>query len=343
MRRLAVIYLLLCCCAAALWPLQCGMMRDVSYGQDFAARVAQDKVVRLLFMGEIMGHMPQVNAARRSNGSYDFSSVFRYVKPMIERADLAVANLETTLSEEPPYSGYPRFRSPASLAEAVRDAGVDVALTANNHALDCGAEGVRATLQVLDDCGLMHTGTSAYGLYGSPLLVDCQGVQIAILNYTFSTNGIPLPDGVGVNMVDKERIAADLQKCASADIRVACLHWGVEYAVAPNREQRALASWLRSQGVDIVVGSHPHTVQRVECDGGGVTIYSLGNFVSNQRMEGTDEGIMVEVECRLRRDNQDLELFTNDIEYRVNILPIWVRHRDYAVIPTALASKGLMH
>ena len=342
MRRLAVIYLLLCCCAAALWPLQCGMVRDVSFGRDVAARAAEDKVVRLLFMGDIMGHMPQVNAARQSDGSYDFSPVFRYVRPLIERADLAVANLETTLSKEPPYSGYPRFRSPASLAEAMRSAGVDVALTANNHALDCGAEGVRATLQTLDDCGLMHTGTSVDSLYGAPLWVDCQGVRIAILNYTFSTNGIARPDGVVVNMIDRERIAADLQECLSADVCVVCLHWGVEYAVTPNREQRALASWLRDQGVDIIVGSHPHTVQRVECDGECTVIYSLGNFVSNQRMEGTDEGIMVEVECHLRRDSQSAGAITY-INYRANILPIWVRHRDYAVIPTMLAPKGLMH
>ena len=342
MKRVAVIYLLLCCCAAALWPLQCGMMRDVSSGQDVAARAAEGKVVRLLFMGDVMGHMPQVNAARQSDGSYDFSPVFQYVKPMIERTDLAVANLETTLSVEPPYSGYPRFCSPASLVEAMYSAGVDVVLTANNHALDCGADGVRKTLQVLDGCGLMHTGTSGESLYSSPLFVDIQGVQIAILNYTFSTNGIALPDGVGVNMVDRERIATDLQECTSADIRVACLHWGIEYAASPNREQRALASWLRDQGVDIIVGSHPHTVQRVECDGESAVIYSLGNFVSNQRMEGTDEGIMVEVECHLRRDNQNTDALTY-INYRANVLPIWVRHRDYAVIPTTLAPKGLMH
>ena len=342
MRRVAVIYLMLCCFAATLWPLQGGAMRDALLGRGVAGCAAKDKCVRLLFMGDIMGHMPQVNAARQSDGNYDFSSVFRYVKPMIEHADLSVANLETTLSVEPPYSGYPRFCSPASLAEAMRSTGVDVVLTANNHALDCGADGVRKTLQVLDDCGLMHTGTSGDSLYSAPLMVECQGVQIAILNYTFSTNGIALPDGVGVNMIDKERIAADLQDCASADIRVACLHWGVEYATTPNREQCALASWLRNQGVDVVVGSHPHTVQRVECDGEGVVIYSLGNFVSNQRMEGTDEGIMVEVECHLRRDNQNESFFT-DIKYSANILPIWVRHRDYAVIPTALASKGLMH
>ena len=342
MRRVAVIYLALCCFAATLWPLQGGAMRDALPGRGIADCSAEDKCVRLLFMGDIMGHMPQVDAARQSDGSYDFSALFRYVKPLIEQADLAVVNLETTLSAEPPYSGYPRFRSPAALAKAMSDAGVDVVLTANNHALDCGAEGVRATLRALDDCGLMHTGTYVDGMHCSPLLVDCQGVQVAILNYTFSTNGIALPEGVGVNMIDRERIAADLRECSSADVRVVCMHWGVEYAVTPNREQRRLASWLRDRGADVIVGSHPHTVQRVECDGESAVIYSLGNFVSNQRMEGTDEGIMVEVECCLRRGNHCADSVA-DTDYRVNILPIWVRHRDYAVIPTMLAPKGLIH
>ncbi|MBQ7856564.1 MAG: CapA family protein [Alistipes sp.] len=363
MRIFAVVYLLLCCCVSLLCPLTCAVP-DASSERGVAACngkacVEQESRVRLLFMGDIMGHMPQVESARRSDGSYDFSPVFRYVKPLIERADLAVANLETTLAAEPPYSGYPRFRTPASLAAAMRDAGVDVVLTANNHSLDCGAEGVQSTLRELDYYGLMHTGTSGEALHCSPLIVDCQGVSIAILNYTFSTNGIPLPEGVGVNMLDRGLIASDLAECAATDVQVVCLHWGVEYAKVASREQRRIAEWLRAEGVDIVVGTHPHTVQGVECDGRSVTLYSLGNFVSNQRMEGTDEGLMAEVECTIRRNAEGAEVKAETAEKgaegaegaapcesecycRVNLLPVWVRHRDYAVIPTLLSPKGLM-
>lgn len=289
-----------------------------------------DREVRLLFAGDIMGHMPQVERARQTDGSFDFSPVFRYVKPLFERADIVLANLETTLAESTPYSGYPRFRTPAHLARAMRDAGIDILFTANNHTLDGGAEGVRSTLQALDREGLQHTGSAllAEQPAHAHLLVERNDIRIAILNYTFSTNGIPTPPGVEVNMLDTTRMARDLRNIPEADIRIVSLHWGVEYATRPNREQRRVASWLLDQGVDIVVGAHPHVVQQAYCNGEHAVIYSLGNFVSNQRMEGCDGGILAEVDIKLNEAGQKSIL--------LNILPVWVRQRDYAVIPSIL-------
>lgn len=182
-----------------------------------------------------MQHMPQVEAARCGE-RFDYRPVFAALAPRMRAADLTVVNLETTLTRRGRYTGYPLFRSPVALADALRDAGVDVAVLANNHCCDGGAEGIRTTVAELDRCGILHTGVfadSADYKKNNPLYLNRCGMRLAIVNYTYGTNGMPVPAGTIVNLIDTVRMAADLAeaRASGVDFIVACLHGAMSTSV----------------------------------------------------------------------------------------------------------------
>ncbi len=284
--------------------------------------------IRLIFAGDLMQHMPQVHAARLPDGTFDYSPVFDEVKPIFKSADVAVVNLETTLTRDRNYSGYPCFRSPAALADAIYDAGIDVALLANNHCCDNGATGVRTTIEELHRCGIKHIGVfddNTDCKTNRIIYIKQKFIHFALLNYTYGTNGIPHPKGIIVHEIDTLRMAVDLAETrqAGVDFAVVCIHWGVEYQRRENHEQRQLADFLHRHGADVVIGSHPHVVQPWYCDGRRVTVYSLGNFVSNQRMPYTDCGILAEVTAIRQSDGQ--------MHYGLRIVPTRVSHERYKI------------
>jgi poly-gamma-glutamate synthesis protein (capsule biosynthesis protein) len=254
-----------------------------------------------------MGHDEQIwSAENRDTHTFNYDDVFRYIKPVITEADIAIANFEVTLAGSP-YMGYPQFSSPAELAVACKNAGIDYFVTANNHAADRGKKGIISTINKLDSIGIPHTGTFLNSTCRdslTPLMINWNGTSIALLNYTFSTNGIIVPEPVVVNMLDKELITNDVEKARKkyADIIILFLHWGTEYDTIPTKSQTDLADYFQSIGVDIVVGSHPHVLQKmvrtenISTGKEGVAVYSLGNFVSNQRKPKTDGGSMVRIE-----------------------------------------------
>jgi len=276
-------------------------LRFQAYSQGEAAG---EKSFSMLFMGDIMGHDSQIWAAENTKtGTYDYNDVFMYVKPLISEVDFAVANLEVTLAG-PPYKGYPRFSSPAALAEACRNAGIDCLVTANNHASDRGADGITGTIRRLDSLGVLHTGifadkASRDTLY--PLIINRSGFSVALLNYTYGTNDIRVPQPFIVNMLDRNLIVSDIEKAKSMnpDLTVLFLHWGREYDTIPSGSQVELAGYLFSKGADIIIGSHPHVIQKMAWfrdAGDRIVVYSLGNFVSNQRKPKTDGGSMVRID-----------------------------------------------
>jgi poly-gamma-glutamate capsule biosynthesis protein CapA/YwtB (metallophosphatase superfamily) len=263
--------------------------------------------ISFLFIGDIMGHDEQIwSAENRDTHTFNYDDVFRYIKPVITEADIAIANFEVTLAGSP-YMGYPQFSSPAELAVACKNAGIDYFVTANNHAADRGKKGIISTINKLHSIGIPHTGTFLNSTCRdslTPLMINWNGTSIALLNYTFSTNGIIVPEPVVVNMLDKELITNDVEKARkkNADIIILFLHWGTEYDTIPAKSQTDLADYFQSIGVDIVVGSHPHVLQKmvrtknISTGKEGVAVYSLGNFVSNQRKPKTDGGSMVKIE-----------------------------------------------
>lgn len=275
-----------------------------------AALPAQPDTLRLIFAGDIMGHTPQIKSAETASGKYDYTPCFRYIKPVLSKADLAVGNLELTLPGKPPYTGYPMFRSPDALAPALKDAGFDLLVTANNHANDGHGIGVSHTIEVLQQEGFLQTGTfknqrERNALY--PLMVYKDGFKIAFLNYTYGTNGVPTEAPTIVNLIDSVQIKADLAEARARqpDCIIVVMHWGLEYQLAENPEQRAIARLLIANGADLVIGSHPHVVQPIKKESAtgpdgvrreAVVVYSMGNFISNQQQANTDIGILFQVE-----------------------------------------------
>lgn len=260
----------------------------------------------IVFAGDAMMHQGQLDAARQSNGSYDYSDYFSAISPYIISADYAVVNLETPVAG-PPYSGYPCFNAPASYLDALSAAGFDLFLTANNHTLDRGDRGLCATIDSLNARGLAHIGTyrsPADRDSALPLVKVINNIRVGFLNYTYGTNGI-LPRGeVVVDYIDRRLMKRDVEalRSAGAEIIFACVHWGVEYQLLQRPSQTALAEYLHSIGVECVIGGHPHVVQPLHLRDNRLTVYSLGNFISNMKTTDTRGGAMLRVVISRRDD-----------------------------------------
>jgi len=301
--------------------------------------------VALLFAGDAMQHKKQLDNAFRG-GIYDYSSYFKYIKDEISEADLAVVNLETTLGGGP-FTGYPRFCSPDAYAEALKDAGFDVFLLANNHILDRYSTGLVRTVNVLDSLNVAHTGAfkdeSDY-LANNPLIIEKAGFRLAFLNYTYGANGNKISPPCILNLIDREQITTDIQKSLNhaPDAMIAIVHWGIEYKLVPTEAQRELARFLAESGVDIIIGSHPHVVQPSEIitDSAGkkhAVVYSLGNFVSAMAVENSVGGQLAKI--TLERTESGAEI--KSCQYTL----LYVDQRrvgnkiDFSIIPVSLAKK----
>ncbi len=306
-----------------------------------ASQEAEVSRLTLLFAGDIMGHDTQIESARQvGDGRYDYTSCFRYVQPYISSADIAIGNLEVTFAG-PPYKGYPAFSSPDALALAIRDAGFDVLVNANNHAIDRGKAGLERTLDVLDSLGIIQTGVfrnPAERKTAYPLIIEKNNIRLALLNYTYGTNGIRVTPPNIVNYIDTAQVRQDLEKASTArpDYTIVLMHWGLEYERTENRQQRELAEFLLDHGADAIIGSHPHVVQPIRLYGDKLVVYSKGNMISNQRKRYTDGGILVD----LTLEKSDSTRMTN-----FSYLPTWVHKANttkgtaFSLIPAAIDSS----
>lgn len=276
--------------------------------------------VSIAFVGDVMQHGPQIKGAYNAKlDQYEYDPSFQFVKPYISSADLSIANLEVTHNGKP-YSGYPQFSAPDDLSDALKRAGFGVIVTANNHSCDGGAKGVVRTLDVLDSLKIPHTGTfrsKAERDATYPLIVEKKGIKIAILNYTYGTNGLFVKEPLIVNYIDSASIKKDVEKAKKqADYIICTIHWGNEYQSKPNAYQKHWEKYIYEQGVDMIIGSHPHVIQPIErkvVDGKErLTAYSLGNFVSNQRDRYKNGGLMVFADIEKVDSNVKLK----DVTYR---------------------------
>ena len=269
--------------------------------------------VNLTFVGDAMQHAPQLTAAQQADGTYDYTPCFQHLKDDIQWADLAVVNLECPLGGKP-YTGYPCFSAPDSYAQTLRDVGFDLFLTANNHCLDRRDKGLVRTCQALDSLGIPHIGTYINQQEREkiiPYMVNVKGMKIAFLDYTYGTNGIPIQGDVVVDFIDQQQIADDIALARERGAHAICvnLHWGIEYQLKPVASQRTLADWLVTQGVDLIIGGHPHVVEPMEVryseehDKNVLLVYSMGNFISNQSDIDTRGGAMVKVSLRMVNDH----------------------------------------
>ena len=271
----------------------------------------KDISINFVAIGDVMCHNTNyLGAYNSSTKTYDFMPAFVNVEKHIKKADIAIGNLETTFTgSEVGYSGYPTFNSPEELGIALKNIGVDILSTANNHSMDKGTKGVISTLDKLDKIEINHTGTNRSKEEQDKILVkDVNGIKIAFIAFTYGTNGIRIPEGKEylVNLIDKDLIKEqiDLAKKQNPDIICASMHWGIEYAQKQSKYQEEMADFLFQNGVDIIIGNHAHVIEPMEKrtitleDGTQkdvFVVYALGNFISGQIQEHTKSTVILDM------------------------------------------------
>jgi len=284
-------------------------LEDIQEEEPIIVSKKEDQHFSMSVIGDIMCHNTQYkDAYNSSTGTYDFSYVFEDIKQYVSSTDIAVGNLETTFAgKDRGYSNYPRFNTPEQLAYNLKDFGIDVLSTANNHCMDTNFSGLVSTLNYLDDAGISYMGTNATAQAQNDILIkDVNGIKIAFLAFTYGTNGIPVPNdkSFAVNLIDDSLILKQisLAKEQKPDLICASMHWGIEYQTKQNSEQERLANLLFENGVDVILGSHPHVLQPMEkktiaLEDGSTkdcfVIYSLGNFMSGQTQTNTRNSIIL--------------------------------------------------
>lgn len=262
--------------------------------------IPDDVTIKLSVIGDIMCHNTQYMDAY-VDGIYDFSYVFDDIREKLSSSDFTVGNLETTFAgSDVGYSNYPNFNTPESLGIALKEAGVDLVSTANNHSLDTGYNGIESTINFLDQYGILHTGTyKSQEDQNTTTIAEIKGLRVAFLSFSYGTNDNKIPEGreYCINLIDDNFIIdrLNLAKQQNPDIICVFMHWGEEYETTPNSEQIRLANLLFDNGVNVILGSHPHVLQRMENTEKGFVIYSLGNFVSGQVYENTRDSIILDL------------------------------------------------
>ncbi len=254
--------------------------------------------------GDAMMHLPQYTSAKNpETGIAEFDSCYTYIRPIIKSADVRLVNFETTLAGAP-YSGYPKFSAPKEYADALVRAGFNFFVFANNHACDRGGSGIEGNLDFADSVKMWHTGVfrnQAERTAKYPFILQTKNWKIAILNCTYGTNGIKAPEPYIVNDIDTIQMSEDFKKAKAqnVDAIIVSIHWGEEYQPKPNSSQKAIADFLWRNGADVIIGSHPHVVQPMELVtpigsmNEKLVMWSMGNFISNQKDHPTDAGLLV--------------------------------------------------
>jgi poly-gamma-glutamate capsule biosynthesis protein CapA/YwtB (metallophosphatase superfamily) len=290
--------------------------------------------ISINLVGDLMCHLPQTNNARLKSGDYDFSPSFEYVKPYLQDADLTIGNLETTFAGTgQPYAGYPAFNSPDAYCKAIKDAGFDFLVTANNHSMDTREAGLLRTIKVIKEQGLGYAGTYLDQRdHDSIRILNVKGIRLAILNYTYGTNGsYPASDHkYMLNVIDSAGVVAAVKaaKDKGSDMVLVFYHMGVENVVEPTQSQKDAVRFALQAGAALVIGAHPHMVgptkvmyseQRKD----SVFIaYSLGNFLSNQYWRYTDAGVILKLVVQKNHTKQQTS-------YKAaSFTPTWVYRGD---------------
>lgn len=276
----------------------CGCVRvEVTETDDVktSADVAEiNETISIFALGDNLLHMPVINSGKQNDGTYEYSHLFELLQPNIKNADIAVIGQETVFGGEKfGYSGYPLFNSPSDMGKTLVSEGFDVVLHASNHVLDKWAEGIENTLAFwkgYPDITVLGINDSEEDKQSIDIK-EVKGARIALLNYTYGTNGLVLPRGKEylVNYIDENKMQTDIVYAEeNTDFTIAFMHWGTEYSIKPDDFQKNLAQKMCEWGVDLIIGSHPHVIEPVEwieSENGNrmLVYYSLGNFVSRQK------------------------------------------------------------
>lgn len=326
--KLYIFITLLAACAFVILFVQQG-----TEAQSESYDLTKDSLVTITisFVGDLMCHSPQYNFARVDKNSFDFRPVYREIKYFLSSPNFMVGNLETvTAGKSVGYSGYPHFNTPDQYLTALKDAGFDLLVTANNHSLDKGEKGVLRTIEQIKLNDLNYVGTASNQQDRDSIrYFQINGFNFTVLSYTFGTNNIPKPKGKDylVNLIDYELIKKDIiaARKGNTEIVIVYYHFGDEYKRFPNQYQKDVVDSTIKFGSDIIIGAHPHVIQPVEyfktqnakLDTGFVA-YSLGNFISNQRWRYSDAGVILNLS--LTKNLLTDSVYISSVGY----LPTWV-------------------
>lgn len=295
--------------------------------------------MRIKVVGDLMCHNSQISTYYKpKTKDYDSSGSFEFVSKLLQDADLTLGNLETTIATDPnEFTGYPRFGSPIGFLTGIQNAGFDILSTANNHSADKGSFGIDFTIDSVFTKGMIPIGTfksNADYLERKDFFQEINGIKIAIYNYTYSTNGIPVKNDRIVRLLNEVTIQEDVRFAKENGIHFVILwyHYGKEYEEKPDNSQTKWVNIGLAAGADIIIGGHPHVVQRVDLFQeeknfeDRLVAYSLGNFLSAQNREATDGGIILtfqlEIDSQQRKQIKD-----------VMTEPVWVFPHGYKIIP----------
>ncbi|MCX6149854.1 MAG: CapA family protein [Ignavibacteriales bacterium] len=293
----------------------------------------QDSIVAITisFVGDLMCHSPQFEFAKIGKDSFNFNPSFKYIRKYLYEADFTFGNLETVLAgRDEIFSGYPLFNSPDEYLLALKDSGFDFLFTSNNHSLDRAERGIVRTLKLLEQNKIFHTGTfHSQPDRDSIKLVDIKGIKVALISYSYGTNGNPIPKGksFSINLIQDELIKRDIEKAKAegADLVICYFHIGNEYERFPNNKQKETIQKTIDFGADLIICSHPHVIQPIEFFKSTksnldsvLVAYSLGNFYSNQRNRFRDAGVILNI--KLKKNIATNKIKLDGLDY----LPTWV-------------------
>ena len=312
-------------------PLENSSATTVSQSSNYKEKntvTDQETSARIMANGDLLYHDIIYISAKKSDGTYDFHENFEYVKPWLKKADLVIGDFEGTVNKDHYLAGYPLFNAPGEVMDAIKDAGYQVLDLAHNHILDSQIEGVVSTAEAIEKAGMMPVGVYTHESRDkAPLLIkEVNGIKVAILAYSYGFNGIEQSISQEdynryLSDLDEDKMKAEIERAEKeADITIIMPQMGVEYQIEPTEEQKKLYHKMIDWGADIIFGGHPHVVEpaeTVEKDGDKkLIIYSMGNFISNQRIETmqdvenakwTERGVLMDVTIKKKSGKTTIE------------------------------------
>lgn len=308
----------------------------------------------LVMVGDCLIHGAIYNDAKEGN-TYNFYKMIDLIKPIISSYDLAYYNQESILGGTSlGLQTYPRFNSPQEVGDAFLDAGFNIVTFANNHTLDMGEKGILSSLSYWDtkkSQGIMTAGSyRSFEERDTDVIMEKNGIKYTILSYTTTTNGLSRPKGKEylVNVYDKEQVKKDVERLRNkVDLLMVAMHWGIEYDHEPSQEQKDIAAYLSSLGVDIIIGSHPHVIQPIDFIGNTMVIYSLGNFIASQQGNiAKHTGLMASVTVHKKTVNGEssitLENPTAELEYVYSVPVSSNARKNYRLYPYDKLNDSLL-
>lgn len=302
------------------------------------------KTMSLVMVGDVLTHDSVLADALKEDGSYDFTPMFTYIKPLIKDYDLKYVNQESIIGGPSfKYSGYPTFNAPDSIGDSLIDTGFNVVGLANNHAYDKGENAIIYSNKYWGSKDVITSGTySSFEDRDDIKIHEKNGIKYAFLAYTTSLNGYTLSSDKSylVNVYSDYLVKDDINKIKDkVDVVIVAMHWGDEYTNTPTNSEREIASYLSELGVDLIIGTHPHVVQPIEYVGETLVIYSLGNFISNQLVLGLNPaiGLMVGVDINVDGDETKVSIKEKELLYSYSD-----NSTNFKVIPFSKMSDDIL-